>query len=373
MIDIRKFFSGAALVAASTLGAGIFALPYVFKEGGWVVSLFYAAAFSFFIAAAHILYWKALEKIGEKKRILGLARDYLGKAGYYFAIIGIAVGLLLTLVAYLLVGGMFLQSIFPSLGSGAILVFWVAVSIPLLLSDKKTTIIEVAGVAATSLIIIFMFLSSLPSAGFFSSTAINVGNIFLPFGAILFALAGWTSVERVYDYFRGKHVSPEKVAFSIASGTVLVALLYLLFVFGIFGSATTITSDTISGVYNWPIWKGLLLGVLGLIAVWTSHLPISLETKNAFEHDLHWSATASRILVIFLPLALVLIGFNSFLWVISLVGGVFIGLQYLLVILVGKKIVHPTGFYNLLLNLACVVFVVAAIYELYYFIINPGN
>jgi amino acid permease len=370
MANIKNFFKGAALVAASTFGAGIFALPYVFKEAGWIIGIFYLAVFSCFIVAAHILYWKVLVRFGEKKRILGLARDYLGNIGYFFGVLGVATGLILTLAAYLILGSIFLAAVLPVFGSATFFVFWLAVSFPLLFGDKRASAIEFFGITATSLIIAFIFFSALPSSGFFSATPANLKNIFLPFGAILFALAGWTSIERVYDWFRGTNVSPAKISVSIGGGTALIALLYVMFVFGIFGSASVITPDTISGVSGWPVWKSLLLGILGLVAIWTSHLPISLEAKNVIEHDLHWSPAASRAVVFFLPVILVILGLNSFLRIISVVGGVFIGLQYLLIILVGKKILRPSGVYNLLLNFTCVIFAAAAVYEIYYFIVG---
>jgi len=370
MSNIKIFFKGAALVAASTLGAGIFVLPYVFKEAGWAVGILYLVIFSFLIASAHILYWKVLVKVGEKKRILGLAREHLGKAGYFFSFTGIAIGLVLALVAYLIVGGMFLSVLLPALGTKALIVFWLATSFPLLFRDEKISAVEFFGITATSAIIAIIFFSSLPSRGFFAAPAANLQNIFLPFGAAIFALAGWTSIERVYDRFKGTGVSPAKISFAIGGGTALAALLYALFVFGIFGSAPEVAPDTISGVSGWPVWKSSLLAILGLVAVWTSYLPISVEAKNAIERDLRWGSAASRILIFFLPIILIIAGLKSFLLVVSVAGGVFVGLQYLIIILVGKKILRPTGIYNLLLNFSCIIFAAAAVYEIYRFIVK---
>src|SRR5258708_2304029 len=103
-----QFFEIAGIVAAATVGDGVFALPFVFYNAGWELSLFYLALLAFFVSTAHVVYLKALEAEGEKNRLLGLARKYFGQTGFWIGFLAIVVGLLLTLVAYLILGMQFI-------------------------------------------------------------------------------------------------------------------------------------------------------------------------------------------------------------------------------------------------------------------------
>ena len=103
----KERWGSAGILAATTLGAGIFALPYIFKESGWLTGLFYLAALSGIVIFTHFLYWQTFAKVGEKKRLLGLTEKYLGNAAGLFAFVVIVAGLILTLVVYLILASHF--------------------------------------------------------------------------------------------------------------------------------------------------------------------------------------------------------------------------------------------------------------------------
>lgn len=359
-----------AIVAAATVGDGIFALPYVFYQSGWLVSLFYLAAVAAIVATAHMVYLQTLEKVGEKERLLGLARRYFGRSGFWTGFAAIVAGLLLTLVAYVILGAQFIRLAAPALApSTAFFLFWVLISLTVLATDRRIVELELIGIACTSVVIIFIFASAWPNVVFAGIPAITAQNLFLPFGVIVFALAGWTSVEPVYE-FRKRSGLVGREWSSLASGSLLVIVLYLLFTSGILGSAPSIASDTVSGLAGWPLWKKDLIAAFGLIAIATIYLPISREIKNALEKDLRWSKFASRSLIIFLPLALIALGLHSFLAVVGLTGGVFIGVQYLLIVAVGRRALAPSRAKRFVLDLIAFVFIVAAVYELWLFIVH---
>src|SRR6185312_1068239 len=110
---------------------------------------------------------------------------------------------------------------------------------------------------------------------------------FLPFGVILFGLAGWTGIEPAYESRKkgGRKYAPWR---ALAIGTFAAATLSLMFAAGVLGSASHITTDTISGLSDWPLWKRDALALLGLCAVSTVFMPIAREIKNSLEKDLRW-------------------------------------------------------------------------------------
>jgi hypothetical protein len=113
-----------------------------------------------------------------------------------------------------------------------------------------------------------------------------------------------------------------------------------------------------------------MLAILGLIAVGTVYLPISREIRNSLEKDLHWNKFLARGIVLFLPLAFVALGFNNFLAIVGLVGGVFVGLQYLLIISVGRRALVLGRVRKFFLDLVAAVFVIAAVYQVWTFVVH---
>jgi hypothetical protein len=75
-------------------------------------------------------------------------------------------------------------------------------------------------------------------------------------------------------------------------------------------------------------------------------------------------------MIILLPLAVVFSGFNQFAVVLGLAGGCFIALQYLLILLVGRRALALSTVQKLFLDLISVVFVLAAVYEVGTFVVR---
>lgn len=364
------FWKVAGIVTAATVGDGVFALPFVFYQAGWLISLFYLVTLSATIVVAHAVYFKTLEKVGEKERLLGLARKHFGASGFWIGFAAIIVGLLLTLVAYLILGSQFIRLGFPGLpASVPLIIFWVFMVAIVVMNDGRVVDLELLGILFTSVVIALIFLTALPAVAFEGAPLINWGNAFLPFGAVLFSLAGWTSIEPAYE--SQKRLSRRRSSwYSLAFGTLFAALLYIMFAAGVLGTASHITPDTISGLADWPAWKRDIVALLGLLAVATVTMPISREIKNSLEKDLKWDKGWSRALIIFFPIACVLAGLNNFLVVVGIVGGVFLSTQYLLIISVGRRVLALSFEKKLLLDIVAVVFASAAIYQIVSFIVQ---
>ena len=156
----------------------------------------------------------------------------------------------------------------------------------------------------------------------------------------------------------------------LAAGSFVAALLYTMFIVGILGSTPAATPDTVSGLTSWPIWKKEIIAIFGLLAVATIYLPISHEIKNALEKDLGWNGSMSRFLILFVPLVFIGLGLRSFLTVAGIVGGAFIGAQYLLIVAVGRRALMLSAAKNFFLDLIAVVFAAAAVYEVWTFVVH---
>ena len=367
MGNFKSFLGSASLLAATTIGAGMFSLPYVFKESGWLSGLFYIILLSGAVIFVHHLYWIVLSRADGKTHLLSLVRDRLGKRAFYAASIAVVTGLFLTLVIYLILAQNFMRIVLPEqIGNLGAVLFWSAASLPILLRLQKLVGAEFFGTFLMVSIVLFVFATG--QDGFSEVALLKPENIFLPFGAILFSLTGWAAIKPMFDWQkRNGDSSPLP---KLAAGTILSAIVYILFVIGILGSDGAISTDTLSGISSWPLWKLQLLAWLGIFAIWTSYMPISLEIKNELDDDLRLPASFSLVAAVVVPLLIFLSGFLNFLGAISLAGGVFLAIQYVFIILVSKKILALSGLKKFFADLLIFVFLAAAAYEIYYFVVR---
>jgi hypothetical protein len=386
-----KHLTIAAIVAAATIGEGVFAVPYIIQQSGWLVALGYFVAVIAIVSVAHILYLRTLAATREKQRLLGLAREYFGAPGFWVGFVAIVIGLMIGFVAYLVLGAQFLQILFPGIAPGiALAIFWALLAILVWGSEGRIAWFEGVGIALVSFAILFIFFSGHPGAVFSAIpfAVPGIANFFLPFGVVIFALAGWTCVEPVYELAYRNDNKDDKTdggaksngtgerplalpgAFWLfALGTAFAGLLYWLFAAGVIGTVPHVTTDTVSGIASWPLWRKDILAAVGLLSVCVVSVPISREIRGAMEKDLGWSPHISRSVIIFLPLAAVLLGFNNFLAIVGLAGGVFISTQYLLIISVGRRTLALARREKFLLDVVAFVFVCAAVYEIWHFVV----
>jgi amino acid permease len=370
MGNTNGFWKVAGIMTAASVGDGVFALPFVFYQAGWLICIGYLVILGAIVVSAHTVYFKTLMKVGEKERLLGLARKYFGASGFWVGFAAIVIGLLLTLVAYLILGSEFIHLGFPGLSPGLPLaIFWLFIATTVLIDDTRIVELELMGILFTSTIIGLIFLTALPHVAFSGAPAIHWRSAFLPFGAVLFSLAGWTGIEPAYESRKGlrRKFAPWR---ALATGSLFAIFLYIMFAAGILGTAPNITPDTISGLAGWAAWKRDIIAALGLFAVATVSMPISREIKNSLEKDLRWNKVWSRGLIIFFPIACVLAGLNNFLTVVGIVGGVFLSTQYLLMISVGRRALSLPTVQKILLDLAAIVFAAAAVYQIVTFIVR---
>src|SRR3989344_699027 len=177
----RRFFRMAGVMTATTVGAGLFSLPYVFLRSGWLTGIFYLAALSAALAFVHRLYFRVLEKEGGDERLLGLALMHLGRFVRLWGLLSIQGGLILALVIYLLLARGFSEMLFPGSGNLGLALFWLAGSLPLVFGLRRLIAAEILGAVMMAGMILAVFfyglgdrLASLPG---FSWAGFLGGNI----------------------------------------------------------------------------------------------------------------------------------------------------------------------------------------------------
>lgn len=365
----RNSIQITGMMLATTIGAGIFALPYVFSAAGVFLSAIYLIVLALILGFAHDLYFRLLKERRGNERLVGMATRYLSPRLRDLALLVVGCSLTFTLVAYVVLGADLLRNIFPILGSWAVPVFWLICALPLLTRLPRLFFLEFGGAIVIILMILAVFAQGFPFENL-DAHLLGQGQYFLPFGLILFALAGLPAVEPIFDESRLKGLSREETTTAMRRGTHLSALLYGLFVLGILGAFATVPQDVLSVTTEWPLWLRLGIMVFGLFAVWTSYAPVSFALMSNLEHDLHWHRALVFPLVVFLPLVLVALGLRNFLAIAGVAGGVFVASEYLLVLFSARRALVLSLKELLALYSLIFVFSAAIIYEIYYFVVQ---
>lgn len=364
------FWRTAFLMVAQTVGAGIFALPLVFSRSGWLVGLGYLLLTSSILAAAHKLYFRVLYKTGGRHRLAGLLSAYFGKKGKAAGLWVVNAGLTLTLVLYLILAGTFAKMMLPDLGGWSLVAVWIICSIPLLLRLKNFVRAELVGTVLMFLVVGYFFVLGLPNGWMKAAPLFNQEEIFYPFGIMVFALAGWPAIQPIMKLGSKTGLSTHESMRAASFGTYLSMLLYGAFVFGILGQIGFINGSGLESFSSLGRESLTLLVILGFFAIWTSYGPIAKEVEESLVEDLGWKKDSAISTVLFLPPILVLLGINNFTEVAGLVGGVFLGLEYVLILYLADKALFLKKKDIFLSNLLKAVFLLAAVYEIYYFIVK---
>jgi hypothetical protein len=297
--------------------------------------------------------------------LLGIVKHHLGRVWFLPAFCSIVGGLVLTLVAYLILAPRFIHFVFPGISPTlGVLMFWSACSLPLLFGLRRLLTIEFLSSILMLGFIAVLFGTAEEPSRIFSLPAAIPDNFFLPFGAVLFALAGWTAIEPIHDAF-----SRDRCArVGMILGSVFAALTYVLFVMAIIGSDGLASSDVVSGLAGWPFWKMVMTGVFAVLLIADSYVPISWEIKNAFERDLHWPKPVGLGLVVVLPALLYFLGLTNFIAVVGLVGGVFLAIEYLFIVFVARRVLRLSLAECVATDCLTVLFLLAVVYEIFYFV-----
>ncbi|MBI5306128.1 hypothetical protein HZB04_00855 [Candidatus Wolfebacteria bacterium] len=191
---------------------------------------------------------------------------------------------------------------------------------------------------------------------------------------------GRSAIPVLLGYFRNNDQSPAKGRWPIILGSIALAFIYMVFVFGIFGLSNGVSQDAVSGLVEnlSPIilW---ILGVLGIISLWSTYIIIGRDIKKSLEHDFNLPLVFSGLVVVATPILFYMAGFQNFLQLVEFVGAIIIGLEGIFIILMWlqtqkcaeltqnnaeNKIldrIHPLIIYFLLL-----VFAAGIVYKLIY-------
>lgn len=338
---MNKFYYAVFTLVGTIIGAGIFGLPYIAAKTGIVSTMVYLIFLSAVMTLLHLLYGETVLRTNGNRRLVGYAGLYLGIWGKRMASFSVIIGSYAALLAYIILGGIFLKTLLGGFFGGTefqySLIFFFFSAFFIAKGLKMISWLELyLSVFLIAAIIIFLFkgLFSIDPSNF--NLGISWKEIFLPYGVILFALNGASIIPEIVKILEYKKSQLKQ---TIIIGTLIPAIIYFLFILVVFGvSGQNTSQDAISGLVQSYGNSIVLLGALiGFLAIITSFLAFGENLKKTFEYDYKIPKTASLFCALFIPLILFLIGINDFIGVIGFAGAVTGGIDGILIILAYRK------------------------------------
>jgi tyrosine-specific transport protein len=325
------------MMIGAIIGVGVFGMPYVFAKSGVSIGMLWLIVLWVILLILQLMFAEVVVQTKGKHRLVGLVERYVGPRFRWITLIALASGIWGAMLAYMIIGGHFLQLLLSPTFGGTELIYallvWVICAYMIYRGLQSAAKLEVVVVAILLFLFLFISLLSVPSIELSNFIVTDVSHFFLPYGVILFALGGMGIVPEMADVLGNK--KKQDLARAVTVSMVIILLLYAFFslaVVGVTGQATT------QAVFNGliPVFGNsfrFIATILGSITVLSIFMVLGIELVNTFKFDFGLKHRSSWFLSVSVPLILFLVGVREFIGLIGFVGGVFSGLLGILVAL----------------------------------------
>ena len=376
MHNLKDIVFPVTTLVSMIIGVGFFSLPYITLKVGFFLMLFYFLILGIIVTIIHSIFGKLAVKTPDFKRFPGFVKFYLGDQAEKIALISSIIGGLGGLLAYLLVGSTFLQNLlspFLSISTNNyILIYFVLGSFFVFSGIKSISKLSFWFLVFFFLVLIMMFnhfSSMIQIDNLFLGSANTIKDFFLPYGAVLYSLWGVSLIPDVEEMLKGKK---RLVGKTVLFATIIPIIIYLCFIYLILGlTGINTTEMALVGLESHIGAEIVSLSlILGILTTFTSYVASGLVLKKVFMYDLKMKKEFAWAITCFVPLISLLAGLDNFIGIISLLGGVGLSFNGILILLMYKESInkekgtHKKYFWFSPLIL---VFVLGIIYELIYF------
>ncbi len=345
--------SAIAILTGTIIGAGVLAIPYAVMKAGFLTGALILAVLSISSILVYLYMGEVVLRTKKKHQLTGYAEKYLGTAGKSLMAFTMIFGIYGALIAYLIGVGESLVNLFNLPKSLALFgfIFQTNILFSLLFFILASSIVYlgIKAVGKSELIIgifvvgIILFLSVF---AILKMQAQNIANfditrIFLPYGVILFALAGAVAVPEMREEIEGRTRIFRK---AIVIGTLIPILLYFLFSLGVVGACGNETTEIATFCLGQRLGSFVFIfgNLFAILAMGTSFLTLGLGLREMYMLDYNLNEKKSWTLACILPLILfflinLFIRQERFFKTIGLAGGIAMTLEGILIILMFHK------------------------------------
>ncbi|MBI4407154.1 MAG: hypothetical protein HY565_01495 [Candidatus Kerfeldbacteria bacterium] len=340
-----SLFGAVALMVGTAVGAGIFALPYVFSRAGVLVGLGYVLGLGSVLALVNLAYGEVVLSTEGDHQLVAYVERYLGQRWKIVALLATCVGFYGALSAYAVEVSNLLYGLlgdwlpFTRLQLG--LVYFTLVSCALGIGLRAVTVIEKMMMLIMLTLVVSLIVLGLPHVVTSNYQLVNPAGLFLPYGVVLFALAAASAVPDMKNVLR-QRLSGLKQAILI--GSIVPIVIYAIFAtvaVGITGSGTTESAVAGLGQVLGP-WALLIGSLFGCVTMTTSFLVLGLVLREVYQFDFHMRPTLAWAATIIPPLLMLIFNWLSFIEILGISGALVGGLEGIMIMQMHRRlrIVH---------------------------------
>ncbi|MBX4200862.1 hypothetical protein KW786_01915 [Candidatus Parcubacteria bacterium] len=370
----RHYILPIATLSSGIIGVGFLSLPYITLKVGIIPMIFYFIVLTAMVASVNIIFAKITLRTPDFKRWPGFVEHYFGRLPKKIILVTYTAGGMGVMLVYLIIGSQFLSIVFgPIFGGSAfvyLLIYLAGAGVCIYFGVKAISRVDFLALLLVAAIIFLITIKgvshiNLSNITLFGDEGIGAlrKNWLLPYGALLFSLWGAGFIPEIEEMVRGNKKSLKKI---IVISTFITATFYFLFTVLVLSITGTGTTESALVGLEGPLGPGLVSVALcmGIITTFIAFVAEGLLLKKIFMYDMGQKEFPSWVVVCAGPLALFLLGFNSFVSIISFVGGVMLSIDGILILLMYKKI----GGRSIILYPMVLIFILGIAYELVYFI-----
>ena len=330
MATKKNFIQATSILVGTVVGAGIFGLPYAFSKVGFIPGIFYLLILGVVFLITNFCYTEVILRTKGDIEMSGYVRRYLGKNWQILITVSLVLGIFSALIAYTIGVGQFLHAILGSVLGGSqvfwSLCFWTLASILVFKGIGIISKVELFMAFGLIAVVLIVFGMSYLYIDVSNLKSFHPGNLFFPYGAVLFALGGATAIPTMRRMLSNNVKLLKKAIILGLSIPILIYILFSLTVIGVSGESVSETAITgLAKVTN----GGILLigGIFGVLAMTTSFLALGHILRELFYRDYKIPKFPAWALTVFVPLIVFLLGLRSFIVIISFAGGILSGIQ----------------------------------------------
>lgn len=323
-------------MSGTIIGVGLFGLPYVASQAGFVPTVLWLLLLGAVSLAACFMYANMVLRTRERHRLPGYVGKYLGQPWRRVALLVHTVGLVGALVAYVLVGGSFLARIVQPIFGGPevayLLVYFLVGAFVILCGGKTLVRTELYLLVLFFLALGWLLVAALPNLHWQNLATVRHASLWLPYGVVFFSVWGATIIPEVIDVVRPKHraLLPMVMVVSI----VLAIATYVVFTAAITGvTGADTTPEGITGLERLLRPTTLfMLYVFGILTTFTSYITLGQLLVNVFRLDFRLPLYLAFPVALGVPGLLAIYPIVNFITVIGLTGAVAIGIDTLFIL-----------------------------------------
>jgi len=338
--EVPQFRQAAAALVGTMVGVGIFGVPFVFARAGFWTGALWLIGIAAVMVLFYQMYAELMLRTEGDHQLVGYAERWLGAWGKRVVAFALIIGIYGALLAYTIVVGQFLHNVlsnFLTIDPEFYSILFTVVVAPLILARLTTISFIEQGLTVLFIAVVVIIAVASFSNIELSNLSFSVPSYwFLPYGVLLFAFSGATSMPIVRRIMRGKE---QGIRTAVLSAIILVSLLYLLFAAVVVGVSGQVTSpDALSGLFDFIGMPIVVLGSLfGVLTIATSYLMLGTAMYEILHLDYRMRRPVAWPLVVLPPLIFYFSGLRNFIDVIGTVGAVTVGLTSIVFILAYLK------------------------------------